>query len=670
MIAPIARTNLDEVACALAANPKRIAIDLETFDPDLHAKGPGARRDGYAVGVAVAIEDGPAWYLPVAHADGENLDRKKTMGLLRTWARTFTGEVVGANLLYDLEYLALEPTGAVSFNARPRFLDVQLAEPLLDENRTIYALEELSWQYLGHGKNTARIAELAMAEARDAIELKKATTNPQAFIWRLPGHEVAAYAVADVCDPLAILRAQEKELGAQNLNEVWDLETRLLPLLLAMRLNGVRVDAKRAERARRDLTTKKEAIVAELTRIAGREVRLMAPESLMPVLAAAGLTPPRTPKTNAPSITAVWLERAKHPYTDLIRRGRLIDKAISTFIDGHVLGSLIGDRVYPSIHQLKSDDGGTVSGRFSYSRPNLQQLTARDEELAPIIRGCFLPDEGDEWQRDDMSQMEYRLLTHYARGRGADEARAKYNADPKTSFHKLVAEMTGLDATHEPTYKKVKNTNFCKVYGGGARKVAETAGIPYDEAEEFVARYDRELPFVKETSKWVERVAQRRGFIRSLSGRRHRFPLWEPADWNLSKEWSKYDDREALIHALERNVEWLREKNAALPPVEREPLPRTGVRRAYCWRALNRLLQGGNADALKYAMVKQWEAGLCAVLGPLLVNVHDEEGWSVGKTKVEREAAAEATRLMRTSVELRVPVLIETSRGKTWGNCK
>lgn len=651
--------DLNEVATALRG-AARVGLDTETHDPDLRAKGPGARRDGYLLGVSLALPDGRGWYLPVRHAT-DNLDPVRVFALLRRWGATYAGELVGAHLLYDLEFLALERTGAVVF-PRAKLLDVQGAEPLLDENRPTYALDDLSWSYLGHGKrDLAELGELAGRAAPTDREREQWEREPQRAFRHLPGGAVAAYAVGDAADALGVLAQQEVKLREQELDRAWDLETRLLPAVLAMRLRGVRVDVKRAKKARAALVVKRDDILVELARLAGREVGLWRPDSVVPLLEAAGLTLPRTPKTNRPSLTKGWLERCPHPHAQLYLRGRRYDKTIGTFLDGHVLGSAIDGRVYPSIHPNRTDDNGTVSGRFAYSLPNLQQLSARDEELAPIVRGCFVPEPGETWERQDYSQIEFRLLTHYARGAGADAAREAYRTDPATSFHRLVAELAGLDADHGPTYKKVKNTNFCKVYGGGAAKIAETAGISRAEADTFVAEYDARLPFVKETYRWVDSVAQRRGFVRSLSGRRHRFELWEPADWDLSKTWPPFAARDAALEAVRGEVERRRERG--------EPAPRSGVRRARTYRALNRLLQGGAADAIKAGMVAIWESGVVAALGPPLVTVHDELGFSAPKTRAGRAAVAEAARLLEAAATLRVPLRVERQAGPSWGAC-
>ena len=616
---------------------RRIAVDVETYDPDLRARGPGIRRDGYVAGIAIGVDDGPRWYLPVRHAGGGNLDEKKVWAFLRRELNRFPGEVVGAHLLYDLDYLAEH---GVTFAAARRFIDVLIAEPLFDENRfSGYSLEATAHRHLGEGKDEARLREAAAARGID----------PKSELWRLPAAEVVEYAVGDVDRPLRLAPIQEKLLAAEGLTDNYETELGLIPLLLAMRRRGVRVDLARARKADAALAAHRARLVAKLSRAAGRQVELWIPETFAPLLDAEGVTIPRTLKTDKPSITKPFLER-------LARRGlavaqdildaRKYDKAKGTFIEGHVLGHVIGDRVHCEFKQGKGDDDGAKSGRFSCANPNLQQLPSRDPEITPLVRSIFRAERGERWWRGDYSQIEFRFLVHYARGGGADEARRRYREEPATSFHRLAAELAKMNADDPATYKNVKNVNFCKVYGGGVPKIAETAGISVEEAARFVAEYDRELPFVRKTFADATAAAARRGFVTDISGRRHRFNLWEPRAWTDGPKPRPLPREEAAV--------------------EYGP----NLRRAYAWHALNRLLQGGSAGMIKKAMVNIWRSGVCDIIGPPLVTVHDELGFSQPRGPAAREAMAEVKRLMESAYTLRVPVLVDVETGPSWGEVK
>src|SRR5262249_37699859 len=144
-----------------------------------------------------------------------------------------------------------------------------------------------------------------------------------------------------------------------------------------------------------------------------------------------------------------WMAAHPHWLPRLIATANKYDAAGSKFFEGHILAHLIGDRIYGEINPFRSEDGGTKSSRFSYSNPPLQQMPARDEELGPLIRRVFLPEDhrDERWCTVDCSQQEFRFVVHNAAIRnlpGAVEAAELYRKNPDADFHAIVAEMTGL----------------------------------------------------------------------------------------------------------------------------------------------------------------------------------------------------------------------------------
>lgn len=628
---------------------RRLALDTETCDPTLSDLGPGFRRGAYVVGISLATDDGRTCYLPFKHQDGGNLDA----GVVRRWAlaelNQFDGELVGANLLYDLEALS---TLGVTFPFVKRFLDVQVAEPLIDENRPSFKLDVLAHDYLGVGKDETLLREAAAAYgARTEKQIKS-------NLWRYHSRYVGPYAEADADLPLRIIEKQLKIIEEQDLGRVFDLETRLIPLLLMMRQRGVRVDVQGAARVREQLDGERRAAIKELKRLAGPQAELMAPESFASALIEAGLDVPRTAKTKKPSVTKGWLQAnaGKHPIVDAVLAGRRVDYIINTFIDGHIFTHAVNGRIHCQFNQLKSDDEGTIA-RFSSSYPNLQNIPARDPVIGPLVRGLFLPDEGEKWGRDDYSQIEYRFLVHYASGEGSDRARQMYHDNPRTDFHKMCAGFLGIDPEDPVKRKPVKNVNFCKVYGGGAAKIALMMNCSLEEAQAFIEKYDRELPFVNATAERAARTANDRGFITTILGRRQRFYLWEPP-----KRLLRRDPQLAALF----------ERHGPLRRTEAEAVYGSqGLVLAYTYAALNRALQAGAADLMKTAMVKAHEAGIFDVIGVPLVTVHDELGNSVNPDRKDHaDAFAELGRVLATALTLRVPILAERQVKDNWGECK
>lgn len=619
-----------------------MCVDLETKDPQLSTLGPGVRRPGnYVVGIGVGLEDGRRWYFPMRHEGGGNLDEDMVWRWAREELGQFRGELVGANLSYDLDWLA---ENGVHFDHVQNYNDVQLAEPLIDEWRYEFNLDALSFDYLGERKVEGKL--------RDAAALQGWKTEKQIKenLWRLPASYVGGYAEGDVDLPLRILPKQLEKIKAENLETVWDIERQLVPVLVAMTRRGVPVNVGRAEVVRADLVRRRDEYIAEMRRLSSPTAELMIPNSFVGALKDKGFEIPMTPKSGQPSIKKEFFDKhAGDPLVDAIANGRKLNTIINTFIDGHILGHQINGRIHCSWKQLKADDGGTIA-RIASADPNLANVPSRDEELGPLIRGIFEPEQGEDWQRDDMSQIEYRLAAHFGVGENAEVVRQRYRDDPKTDFHKLAAEMCGIDPEDKVARKRVKNINFAKGYGAQAPKLAFLMKCSLSEAEEFIARYDRDIPFMQESFDMARRWADKHGFVRSVLGRRSHFNLWVP-----------------------RRKKWI--AGQAPRPLKHEDAVKeygTAIERYKTYAAWNRKMQLSNADAIKKAMVDAWKAGVFRpdALGAPLVTVYDEMDTSVPRTARGDEAGKEMTNCIKNAITLKVPVLVESDRGANWGECK
>ena len=180
-----------------------IAFDVETFDPQLKERGPGAHRDGYIVGIAVGTEAGYRNYYPIAHEAGQSLPEENVLSWLR---RELNKDVakIGANLIYDLAFLS-----AAGVDVRGPFYDVQVAEPLLDENRFTYSLESLAQKYLGEHKVEQTLSDWMIQafgkKDKDAI-------------WKAPSDIVAPYAIGDAFNYPQFRMRLRGTSGDENLN--------------------------------------------------------------------------------------------------------------------------------------------------------------------------------------------------------------------------------------------------------------------------------------------------------------------------------------------------------------------------------------------------------------------------------------------------------------------
>ncbi len=608
------------------AAARRISLDCETRDPELLTLGPGVRRGAHIVGLAIGTDDGGRWYFPMRHEVEPEFNLAPDAVL--AWARdALRGPQpkVGANLLYDIDFLA-----EAGVEVGGPWLDVQIAEPLLDENRRTYALEALGEKYLGAGKQQEALS--------DWVWRAYGERNYRKEIWRCSPRLVGPYGEGDADLPLRILDAQLPLLRAQGLDELWEIESGLLPLLLAMRRNGVRVDMPAAQRLDDDLSTAITSTQQRLAALAGFAVNVSAAADLQRLFDRLGVTYPRTSR-GAPSFVKEWLEHHPHPACAMITELRRLLKYRDTFVRGYIHKAQINGRIHCQFHSLRGDENGTVSGRFSSSLPNLQNIPIRDEVWGPRLRAIFVPEDGCEWVRHDWSQIEYRFLAHFGIGENAREVRELYRNDPTTDFHQMVCELTGLPR------KPAKNVNFGLVYGMGTALLAKTLGLTVEEAtREVFDVYHARVPFVKDTYERASSRAATRGYVKTILGRRARFELWQKA--------GSYGEAEALPE------EAARERWGA------------AAARAYTHKALNRVLQGSAADLMKKAMLLIWRSGVYRDLPVAHLTVHDELDHSAPRTPAAAAALVEIKRLMETALTLRVPIIAAEERGPNWGECK
>jgi len=592
-----------------------IAIDLETNDPNLMTLGPGwARGDGFIVGIAIAAGDFVGYY-PIAHEGGGNIPLKKVMTWLKDQLATPKIPKIMHNATYDAGWLRW-----AGVKIQGTIIDTMVAAPLIDENRFSYSLNNLAKDYLNERKDEKTLRAAALDHGFD----------PKAEMWRLNSRFVGAYAEKDAELTLKLWNRFKIELEAQSLMTVFEMETNLIPLMLDMREAGVKVNIDGAEQAKTSLIEAKKNLVADIKHETGLQVEPWVSTSVARVFDYYNLYYNRTEGIGQPSFTKAFLQASPHPIAAKILRLRELDKASNTFVDNILKFSHKG-RIHCEFHQLRSDDGGTVTGRFSSSNPNLQQLPARDPEIKSLIRGLFVPDEDCKWGSFDYSSQEPRLLVHYCASLNEDhrhpaidtlvEEYHKGDAD----FHQMVADMAGISR------KQAKTVNLGIMYGMGVGKLSHTMDISKEDAKDLLANYHTKVPFVKGLADMVSQRAQKFGQIRTISGRLCRFDMWEPKTFGYNKPMKREEAEKEYGHILQR---------------------------AFTYKALNRLIQGSAADQTKTAMVECYKEGLV----PLLT-VHDELCFNV-----ESESqAARITEIMETCMELKVPSKVDQELGNNWG---
>lgn len=369
---------------------KRIGIDIETYDPNLKTTGPSVRTGGFVAGVGFAIEDGPTHYLPIRHEGGGNLPESEVLRYLRSEARKFPGILVGANLNYDLDFLAEE---GITFPNIKQQRDVQIADPLIDELQQSYSLEAVA---LRHGLPGKDEAQLRLAAAHYGIK------DVKADLWRLPGEHVGPYGGFDAELPLRILRRQERIIEEQDLWKIFNLECDLQPVLLKMKRWGVRIDQDQLARVEEWALKEEAKYLDEIRRATGCQLDandVNKKTALVRVLEAAGVELVETTESGQVRLDTAVLNAIDHPAAEMIRQARKVNKLRTTFA-ASIRRHMVNGRIHCSFHQLRAthkmgDEKGARFGRLSCSDPNLQQQPSRDA-FAPMWRSIYVPDDPDD----------------------------------------------------------------------------------------------------------------------------------------------------------------------------------------------------------------------------------------------------------------------------------
>ena len=646
---------------------KRIAIDCETKDPDIKNLGPGTMRPGnYTVGWAFAIEGGPKHYLPIRHEGGDNLDEHATLQYLKDNFRDFDGDLVGANLAYDIDYALND---GISFHPDVCFRDVQLADPLIWELHRSYSLAAIAKRNELPPKDEAKLNEAAHSFGLD----------PKGGLWRLPARYVGEYGEGDVALPLEIYAKQREALDRDSLWQIYDLESQVLPVLVKMRRRGVRIDFDKLDEIERWALAEEHKARDVIKRETGIDIgvgNVWKPEILAPCLEHIGMVLEKT-TTGAPSIDKSLLGGSDHVVPQAILRARKVNKIRTTFAASIHKYSVNG-RLHCSFRQMAMSDasGDTVGvryGRLSAADPNLQQQPSpdRDPEIAGEWRKIFIPEEEAIWGCNDYSQQEPRWTTHFASVMDLPKARQaaeRYRKDPNTDNHEMMTRLIHGDQQVEKwlnsgskEYKVnrgySKNIFLGVCYGEGGRKLCEDIGLPtrwmYTSGwgeERIVKFYDKQIDAMS------ERVRLGRGYVRETAGEEGQRILDEfdrevPYVRELAnRATERANGRGFVITALGRRLHFERQDDGSFD---------------YTHKALNRIIQGSSADQAKLSLVELDKAGHFIQLA-----VHDETDGSFGTVAEAQQAGQIMQDCIEQYVKVEVPFKVDTECGPSWGEIK
>ena len=597
---------------------KEVAVDLETKDPNLTTLGPGwARNDGHIIGIAVAAGEYKG-YFPIRHENGHNLDPRITMKWIKKQMSVPGMDVIMHNATYDAGWLRAE-----GVEIEGRIIDTMVTGALVDENRWSFGLDAMARDYAGIRKNEKLLKAAALERG----------LNPKSEMYKLPPKFVGGYAEMDAVATLALWQALKVRIDKDELWDVWNLEIDLIPCMLDMRTKGVRVDLEKAERNKKSLREQSKYLRGVLEKEANMDVDIWASASIQKMFDKLELEYPRTEK-GAPSFTKSFLNDHPAKIAQVLVKLREFDKADSTFIDS-ILRHETNGRIHTELHSTRRDQGGTVTGRFSSSNPNLQQIPARDPDIKRLIRGLFIPEEGCKWGSFDYSSQEPRLLVHFAsmipstiRHPVVDDIVEEFN-NGDVDLHQMVADLANI------TRKQAKTVNLGIMYGMGVAKLADQLGISKDDAKDLIERHHSKVPFVKGLADLASKQGDKNGQIRTLMGRKSRFHLWEPVTFGAGKP-LPYDEA-------------VKEYGGA---------GGRGIRRAFTYKALNKLIQGSAADQTKKAMLDCYNEGFTPML-----TVHDELCFNIES----EEQTARIKEIMETGIKLSIPSKIDVDIKEDWG---
>lgn len=613
---------------------KAIAVDVETYDPEIEDHGPGwGRGKGHIIGISLATDDGFNKYFPIRHEAGFNHNPAQVTRYVREQLSRAHQPKVGHNLLYDAGWLAHEGMPIVG-----QHYDTWTSEKLIDHSSSA-SLEEVGKRYLGEGKSSEALYDWAWQAWGRGTPKSPSDKRKCAMqnLRNIPAELVGFYAESDTALPLQILPRQFEKMDELGLLEVFHLECDLLPILVQMRLLGVSVDLDAAERARDQFLDSAATIQKQVDEIAGFSINTGSAQEIAKVFDRLHIKYPRTEKTGAPSFKGEFLKTVEHPIAGMIVELEELKKYNSTFIENAILGSHVNGKIHGEFNPMRA-----ITGRMSASNPNLQQVPSRND-LAKMVRAIFVPDEGhDHWRKYDYSSIESRILAHFAVGQGSKDLRREYRDNPNTDYHNFTQAMIKKLVGLELPRKHVKNVNFAGIYGASEKKLQSMMGLSDEEAETFFEAYHNGLPYVRKTMEHMSMFAEDNGFTRTVLGRRAIFDHWEP----------KYTPRGAPKPVALRFDAAVR----AYGP---------NIKRSYLHKALNYTIQGSAADLMKKAIVDCHKAGIYDAIGFPRLIVHDEKDWSV-RPGWDESAFTEMQHIMENAIKFRIPIKVEGEWGPNW----
>jgi DNA polymerase I len=574
-----------------------IAFDTETTDTD------AMRAD--LVGIALAVEPDHGYYIPIGHAQGQQLSKEDIFEALSAPLTNPKIGKAGHNLKYD--FLVLKRAG---LNPSPLTFDTMIAEWLINPASRNLGLKNLAWVRLGY-EMTHIEALIGKGRGQKTMDL-------------VPIEEAAGYAAADAAICLQLIPQLQEELGTQKGEDLFNtMEMPLVPVLAAMEQAGIKLDTDFFSDFSHELEGKLSEIEARIHETVGYTFNLNSTQQLSEALfEKLDLEPPDRARKTASgyySTAAGVLEAmmGQHPVIEWVLDYRELEKLRSTYVDSlpQQINPETG-RVHTSFNQT-----GTVTGRIASSEPNLQNIPIRTE-TGRRVRNGFVSEPGWQLMAVDYSQIELRIVAHMAQDESmlaAFRAGQDIHATTAAAVHGI-----DLDEVTPEMRRHAKAINFGLIYGMSAYGLTNATDLTLAEAENFISTYFKKFPGVKHFLEGIREQAAQQGYVETLLGRRRYFP-------NLKK---------GAAHNIRQRE-------------ERE--------------AINAPIQGTAADIIKIAMLRLPDeiekAGLEA---KMLLQVHDELIFELPDAQLSQTAEL-VREVMENAYTLDIPISTEAKVGRSWG---